>query len=75
MGWRTARTASEQAASPRRQQMLGAVPMQRLGEPAEIAAAVMYFLSDGAGFTTGQTLFVDGGAFSVPNWPASYAAR
>ncbi len=48
--------------SPRRQQMLGAVPMQRLGAPAEIAAAVMYFLSDGAGFTTGQTLFVCGGA-------------
>ena len=47
---------------PRRDRMLGAVPMQRMGDPAEIAAAVAYFLSAGAGFTTGQTLFVCGGA-------------
>jgi 3-oxoacyl-[acyl-carrier protein] reductase len=38
-----------------------AVPMGRLGEPAEIAAAVAYFLSDEAAFTTGQVLHVCGG--------------
>ena len=47
---------------PRRARMLAAVPMQRMGAPPEIAAAVAYFLSPGAGFTTGQTLFVCGGA-------------
>lgn len=47
---------------PRRDRLLGAVPMQRMGEPQEIAAAVAYFLSPAAGFTTGQTLFVCGGA-------------
>ncbi len=38
------------------------VPVGRLGEPHELAAAIAYFLSEDAGFTTGQTLFVDGGA-------------
>jgi NAD(P)-dependent dehydrogenase (short-subunit alcohol dehydrogenase family) len=36
-------------------------PLNRIGEPADIAAAVMYFLSDEAGWTTGQILGVDGG--------------
>ncbi len=36
-------------------------PLGRIGEPADIGAAVMYFLSDAAGFTTGQILGVDGG--------------
>ena len=36
-------------------------PMNRFGTPAEIAAAVMYLLSDEAGFTTGVALPVDGG--------------
>lgn len=47
---------------PRRARMLAAVPMARLGTPQEVAAAVAYFLSADAGFTTGQTLFVCGGA-------------
>jgi NAD(P)-dependent dehydrogenase (short-subunit alcohol dehydrogenase family) len=36
-------------------------PLGRIGEPADIAAAVMYFLSGEAGWTTGQVLGVDGG--------------
>ena len=36
-------------------------PLGRLGEPADIAAAVTYFLSDEAAWTTGQILGVDGG--------------
>lgn len=36
-------------------------PLGRIGEPADIAPAVMYFLSDDAGWTTGQILGVDGG--------------
>jgi NAD(P)-dependent dehydrogenase (short-subunit alcohol dehydrogenase family) len=41
--------------------LIGAIPMGRLGEPSEIAGAVAYFLSDDAAYTTGQTLYVDGG--------------
>lgn len=37
------------------------VPMRRFGTPAEIAHACAYFLSDEAGFTTGQVLYVCGG--------------
>jgi NAD(P)-dependent dehydrogenase (short-subunit alcohol dehydrogenase family) len=42
--------------------MLAAIPMARMGNPEEVAAAVDYFLSPQASFTTGQTLFVCGGA-------------
>jgi 2-hydroxycyclohexanecarboxyl-CoA dehydrogenase len=38
-----------------------AIPMGRIGQPAEIAAAVAYFCSEDAGFVTGQTLSVSGG--------------
>jgi 2-hydroxycyclohexanecarboxyl-CoA dehydrogenase len=41
--------------------MAGAVPMKRIGRPEEIASAVVYFASEGSGFTTGQTLSVSGG--------------
>ncbi|MCU4178332.1 SDR family NAD(P)-dependent oxidoreductase [Bosea sp. BH3] len=36
-------------------------PMNRFGTPDEVAGAVMYLLSDDAGFTTGVALPVDGG--------------
>jgi len=42
---------------------LGAqVPMGRVGEPSEIAAALLFLVSDLASYITGQTLVVDGGA-------------
>ena len=41
---------------------LAGIPMGRFGRPEEIAAAIEFFLSEDAGFVTGQTLFVDGGA-------------
>jgi len=36
-------------------------PMARIGDPAEIAAAVGFFCSPAASYVTGQTLVVDGG--------------
>jgi 3-oxoacyl-[acyl-carrier protein] reductase len=41
--------------------ILGRVPMGRLGEGSEIAAAVVYLASDEAAYVTGQTLHVNGG--------------
>lgn len=41
---------------------LSGVPMGRFGQPSEIAAAIEFLLSADAGFITGQTVFVDGGA-------------
>ena len=38
-----------------------AVPMKRLGEPEDVAAAVAFLASDRAGYITGQTLSVSGG--------------
>ncbi len=39
-----------------------ATPVRRVGEPADIAAAVTFLASDEASYITGQTLYVDGGA-------------
>jgi NAD(P)-dependent dehydrogenase (short-subunit alcohol dehydrogenase family) len=41
--------------------ILGAVPAGRMGEPAEIAAAVLYLASQEAAYVTGATLHVNGG--------------
>jgi 2-hydroxycyclohexanecarboxyl-CoA dehydrogenase len=38
-----------------------AVPMRRIGQPADIAPAVVFLASAGAGYITGQTLSVSGG--------------
>ncbi|MGD0063401.1 MAG: SDR family oxidoreductase [Streptosporangiaceae bacterium] len=41
--------------------MTRAVPMRRLAQPADVAAAVAFFASDTTGYITGQTLSVSGG--------------
>ncbi len=46
-----------------RQAILARIPLGRLGEVDELAAAVVYFLSDLAGYTTGHTLDVNGGLY------------
>lgn len=43
--------------------LLQKIPMQRLGQPDDIAAAVVFLASNAAGYITGQTLHVNGGMF------------
>ena len=41
--------------------LISTVPLGRVGEPDEIANAIVFLTSDKSSFTTGQVLFVDGG--------------
>jgi NAD(P)-dependent dehydrogenase (short-subunit alcohol dehydrogenase family) len=40
-------------------------PVGRIGQPEEVAAAVLYLCSDMAGFTTGVALPIDGGSTAI----------
>ncbi len=44
-----------------RRKMAQAIPLQRLGQPAEVAALCLYLLSDESSFITGADLPIDGG--------------
>jgi len=43
----------------------GAIPLGRLGDPDEIARAVVFLASDDSSFITGIELFVDGGQAQI----------
>jgi 2-hydroxycyclohexanecarboxyl-CoA dehydrogenase len=45
--------------------LVNAIPMKRLGQPSEVADAVLFFASDRASFVTGQVLSVSGGLTMV----------
>jgi len=46
-----------------RDALLGQIPLSRLGQPEEIASAVAFLASPGAGYITGETLHVNGGMY------------
>jgi 3-oxoacyl-[acyl-carrier protein] reductase len=43
------------------EEILKAIPMQRVGSAEEVAAVVSFLLSDGAGYVTRQVIAVNGG--------------
>jgi NAD(P)-dependent dehydrogenase (short-subunit alcohol dehydrogenase family) len=45
-------------------------PLGRIGYPKDVAQAVAFFFTPASEFVTGQTLYVDGGLFTRPPWPA-----
>jgi 3-oxoacyl-[acyl-carrier protein] reductase len=53
--------ATDMTADLATDEIVKAIPARRQGTPEDVAAAVRFLASDGAGYVTGTTLFVDGG--------------
>ncbi|CAM5480760.1 Glucose 1-dehydrogenase OS=Eoetvoesiella caeni OX=645616 GN=DFR37_12323 PE=3 SV=1 [Eoetvoesiella caeni] len=47
--------------SETREKLAKTVPARRVGDPADVAQAVLFFASEQASYVTGQTLYVCGG--------------
>ena len=43
--------------------MLDGIPTGRFGRPEEVAQAVLYFLDENSGYTTGACLDINGGSY------------
>ncbi|MCW5660391.1 MAG: SDR family oxidoreductase [Burkholderiaceae bacterium] len=50
------------AGSEREKKLAASIPVQRIGEPADVTRAVAFFADPAAGFITGQVLYVCGGS-------------
>ena len=47
--------------APRTRKIIDSIVVKRIGEPADVARAALFFLSPDNGFVTGQVLYVCGG--------------
>jgi len=47
----------------RKQKILAAIPVERIGTPDDVAAAVKFLASEEAGYITGHVLAVNGGMY------------
>ena len=52
-----------------KEQMLGRIPADRLGDADDVARAVAFLLSDAAGYITASTLRIDGGNLAYGGIP------
>jgi len=52
---------TDELTDDQKDKILGQIPAGRMGDPVEIAAAVLYLAAPEAGYVTGQTLHVNGG--------------
>ena len=52
---------TEKLSDSNKEQLLNSIPLNRLGNPDDIASMVCFLLSDEAGYITGQTINIDGG--------------
>jgi NAD(P)-dependent dehydrogenase (short-subunit alcohol dehydrogenase family) len=52
---------SEQA----KQKIMSRTPLQRLGEPDEVAQVAAFLMSDEASYLTGQIIYPDGGRMAL----------
>ena len=66
----TIRTLRNQAESPAEDmpEDRAAIPLGRRGLPEDVAGAVLFLLSELAGYVTGQVLVVDGGSSAKPSY-------
>jgi NAD(P)-dependent dehydrogenase (short-subunit alcohol dehydrogenase family) len=62
----------EQAGEEAQRQAGQSTPMRRVGQPDEVAAAVVWLCSDQSSFITGVTLPIDGGQFAGLKPPRMY---
>lgn len=61
-GWIPSQMSQQVMDEDRKQKILGKIPMKKFGEGKDIGAMVLFLLSNGAGYITGQDFVVDGGA-------------
>ena len=47
------------------EQIVKTIPLGRIAEPIDVVHPVLFLASDAAGFITGQTIVVDGGATAI----------
>jgi NAD(P)-dependent dehydrogenase (short-subunit alcohol dehydrogenase family) len=63
------RTITEEAGGSYADTWAKLTPLKRVGLPVDVGRACVFFASDLSAFVTGQTLWVDGGLFTMPQWP------
>lgn len=55
---------TDQLPENQRESLLSQIPLGRLGQPEEVASAVVWLASEDAGYVTGTTINVNGGMFT-----------